>query len=93
MGSCQTPSTGKWCWRRNPWRKKKLDRIKKVLVGLYEGRPDVFVSGAFYICNDLTDGNRRFQPDCIISLMLMQKPSATICPTTGFGKRESCLTS
>ena len=45
---------------------KVLDKIKRLLVELFEGRPDVFVSGAFYICYDITDGNRRLQPDCII---------------------------
>lgn len=45
---------------------RMLDRIKRLLVELYEGRSDVFVSGAFYICYDITDGNRRLQPDCII---------------------------
>ena len=46
---------------------RALDTIKRLLVELFEGRPDVFVSGAFYICYDITDGNRRLQPDCIIA--------------------------
>ena len=46
---------------------KVLDKIKRLLVELFEGRPDIFVSGAFYICYDITDGNRRLQPDCIIA--------------------------
>ena len=45
---------------------RALDRIKRLLVELFEDLPDVFVSGAFYICYDITDGNRRLQPDCII---------------------------
>ena len=45
---------------------KALDRIKRLLVELFEDHLDVFVSGAFYICYDITDGNRRLQPDCII---------------------------
>ena len=46
---------------------RALDTIKRLLVEFFEGRPDVFVSGAFYICYDITDGNRRLQPDCIIA--------------------------
>ena len=45
---------------------RMLDRVKRLLWELYEDRLDVFVSGAFYICYDATDGNRRLQPDCII---------------------------
>ena len=44
-----------------------LDRIKHLLVQIFGGRLDVFISGAFYICYDKTDGNRRLQPDCFIA--------------------------
>lgn len=44
-----------------------LDRIKSLLMERFGGLPDVFISGAFYICYDRTDGNRRLQPDCIIA--------------------------
>ena len=44
-----------------------LDRIKDLLMQIFRGRPDVFISGAFYICYDPTNGNRRLQPDCIIA--------------------------
>ena len=43
-----------------------LDRIKQLLMQIFRKRPDVFISGAFYICYDPTNGNRRLQPDCII---------------------------
>ena len=44
-----------------------LDRIKQLLMQIFGGRLDVFISGAFYICYDPTNGNRRLQPDCIIA--------------------------
>ena len=44
-----------------------LDRIKYLLMSRFGELPDVFISGAFYICYDRTDGNRRLQPDCIIA--------------------------
>ena len=44
-----------------------LDRIKGLLMSRFGGLPDVFISGAFYICYDRTDGNRRLQPDCLIA--------------------------
>ena len=44
-----------------------LDRIKDLLMQIFRGRPDVFISGAFYICYDPTNGHRRLQPDCIIA--------------------------
>lgn len=43
-----------------------LDRVKQLLMQMFRARPDVFISGAFYICYDPTNGNRRLQPDCII---------------------------
>lgn len=47
-------------------RESALDRIKHLLMYRYGGLADVFISGAFYICYDKSDGNRRLQPDCII---------------------------
>ena len=44
-----------------------LDRIKQLLMQIFGGRLDVFISGAFYICYDPANGNRRLQPDCIIA--------------------------
>lgn len=44
-----------------------LDRIKGLLMERFGGLPDVFISGAFLICYDKSDGNRRLQPDCIIA--------------------------
>ncbi len=44
-----------------------LDRIKGLLMSRFDGLPDVFISGAFYICYDRTDGNRRLQPDSLIA--------------------------
>ena len=44
-----------------------LDRIKYLLMSRYGQLPDVFISGAFLICYDKSDGNRRLQPDCIIA--------------------------
>ena len=44
-----------------------LDRIKHLLWARFGERQDVFISGLFYICYDITDGNRRLQPDCFIA--------------------------
>ena len=45
---------------------RMVDKIKRLLWEQYEDRPDVFITGVFYICYDITDGNRRMQPDCFI---------------------------
>ena len=46
---------------------RAVHRIIHLLWELFEGRDDVFITGAFYICYDETDGNRRVQPDCFIT--------------------------
>ena len=46
---------------------RAVHRIIHLLWELLEGRDDVFITGAFYICYDETDGNRRVQPDCFIT--------------------------
>ena len=46
---------------------RAVHRIIHLLWELYEDRADVFISGAFYVAYDATDGNRRVQPDCFIA--------------------------
>ena len=46
---------------------RAVHRIIHLLWELYEDRSDVFISGAFYVAYDATDGNRRVQPDCFIA--------------------------
>ena len=49
-----------------PVQESALDRLKYLLMSRFGGLSDVFISGAFLICYDRTDGNRRLQPDCFI---------------------------
>ncbi|MCY3544138.1 MAG: Uma2 family endonuclease [Chloroflexi bacterium] len=44
-----------------------LMQIKGLLWQRYGGLADVFIAGMVYVAYDKSDGNRRVQPDCIIS--------------------------
>ena len=46
---------------------RTVDRIKLLLWEHYEESAEVFITGVFYICYDINDGNRRVQPDCFIA--------------------------
>ena len=46
---------------------RAVHRIIHLLWERYEDFTNVFISGIFYICYDITDGNRRVQPDCFIA--------------------------
>lgn len=45
---------------------RAVHRIIHLLWEHFEGLADVFITGAFYVCYDRTDGNRRVQPDCFV---------------------------
>ncbi len=44
-----------------------IDRIGHLLRQRYEDRPDVFISGGVFVSYDITNGNRRVEPDLFIA--------------------------
>ena len=46
---------------------RPIDRIKFLLLQRYEDRRDVFISGGVFVSYDITNGNRRVQPDLFIA--------------------------